>query len=489
MGTVGAIDPLSLGELAAIDAIYEPIPAFAEWTHEVPRPELWDRSRSELDALKAMPLSTDVLESAVRAVMRAAAFDTGAIEGLYKTDRGLTMTVATQAATWQAEIEAREPDARVYFEAQLEAYELVMDVATEARPVTEVWIRHLHEILTRPQDTYTVQTSVGSQERALPRGQYKSDPNHVQLADGSVHPYAPVEATAPEMARLITEISSDAFAEAHPVTQASYLHYCLVAIHPFADGNGRVSRAAASTYFYRSASVPLLILADQRTPYFMSLEAADRGEREPFVGFLSDAGRSAVGMVTEAIRTALAPRPADALLALNSLLSAQGGLTHYELDALAIRLQGEIQSVVADAINAIDPPPGVSKSLIGYGGPPDAIPTGYRAVATGDNGATGGVFSSSPPAQAEARFGVAAVVSISDDEAETFVLFDNVGARAGRDDRLVLGLHEVYPELSVSAQFRVRAYVERLVGTTLGALVSAARKQLVQGGYRIRGGA
>lgn len=484
---MGANDPLSAEELAAVDATYEPIPSFVEWPQEIPRPELWDRARSELDSLKASALSNDVLEFAVRTAVRVAAFDTGAIEGLYKTDRGLTMTVATQAATWQATVDAREPDARSYFEAQLEAYELVMDVVTDSRPVTEVWIRHLHEVLTRPQDTYTVQTLVGPQERPLPRGRYKPDPNHVRLGDDSIHPYAPVESTPPEMARLINEMGSEAFAAAHPVAQASYVHYCLAAIHPFADGNGRVARAVASTYLYRAASVPLLILADQRIPYFRSLEDADRGNRAPFILFVATAARSAVGMVIEAMRTALAPQSADALNILSSLLSAQGGLMHEELDAVGNRLQEEVQSLVSDVFDAIELPPGVSKSLGRYGGPPRSVPTGYRAILSVSNAAAGGSFRSSPPAHAAIDVSIQIAVSISNDEAETFVLFDRLSESPDDGDKLVLGLLDVYPEMSAAAQFRIRAYVERLVGTALANLAAEASEKLGQAGYRVEG--
>jgi Fic family protein len=141
----------------------------------VPRADLWGRLKTQLDTLKEETLPEGALDTAVRTAIRAAAFDTGAIEGLYKTDRGLTMTVATQAAAWQATVDEKAPDARAYFEAQLEAYELVFDVVTSARPVTEAWIRQLHEVLTGPQATYEVQTPVGPQLRALPRGRYKTD--------------------------------------------------------------------------------------------------------------------------------------------------------------------------------------------------------------------------------------------------------------------------------------------------------------------------
>jgi len=86
-------------------------------------------------------------------------------------------------------------------------------------------------------------TTVGPQEQALPKRQYKIMPNHVRTRKGADHSYAPVDVTPAEMARLVAELRSDAFLTAHPVLQAAYAHYGLVAIHPFADGNGRVARA------------------------------------------------------------------------------------------------------------------------------------------------------------------------------------------------------------------------------------------------------
>jgi Fic family protein len=476
---------MSREEVAVVDAAYEPILDFAAWPQAVPREDLWANAQSELEVLKQASLPSGALDSAVRTAIRAAAFDTGAIEGLYRTDRGLTMTVATQAAAWEAAVDAAAPDARAYFEAQLEAYELVLDVVTHARPVTEVWIRHLHEILTRVQETYEVQTPVGPQARTLPRGRYKTDPNHVRASGGSIHPYAPVDTTAPEMGRLVEQIGSDGFRGAHPVTQASYVHYCLAAIHPFADGNGRVARAVASIYFYRALSVPLVIFVDQRDGYLSALEAADRGDREPFIRFIAEAGRAAVGMVSESMRTALGPQTDDALRELSSLLSAQGGLSHVQLDRLAIRLQEEVQLVVAETMGKIELPPGVQGTPVRFGGGANFVPATYRAVRAADASPAGGQFESVAPAAASVQFSVRVAVSTSKDEAATFVLYDQFAEQKGDSRQLVLGLRDVYPELTVASQFRIRAYVERLVAIALATLVEKARVGLAQSGYPV----
>jgi hypothetical protein len=114
---------LSTEELTAIDASYAPFPAFAQWPTEVPHERVWDRQRTELTELGS-GADPAALRDAISTAMRAAAWDTGAIEGLYATDRGLTMSVATQATAWEDQVASRAPDARAFFEAQLAAYEL-----------------------------------------------------------------------------------------------------------------------------------------------------------------------------------------------------------------------------------------------------------------------------------------------------------------------------------------------------------------------------
>ena len=73
-------------------------------------------------------------------------------------------------------------------------------------------------------------------------------------------------------------------------------HYAFVCIHPFADGNGRVSRALASVFLYRSPGIPLVIFADQKNTYIDALEAADKGKYNLFVQFIADVCTDTVGL-------------------------------------------------------------------------------------------------------------------------------------------------------------------------------------------------
>ncbi|HYU31707.1 MAG TPA: Fic family protein [Thermoanaerobaculia bacterium] len=299
--------PSAPPSLEPADSLYRGFPGFSDWGSLQPEGEdLWSRFAASLEERRKKS-NPEVLKASVAVAIRAAALDTGALEGLYTVDRGFTMTVAVQGLAWEQMIEERGAGIRELFEAQLTAYELVLDAATRKLPITEAGIRALHETLCAPQQTYRVLTTAGWQEHELPKGQYKTQPNHVLLKDGTVHAYAPVDQVSAEMHRLVEQLRSSEFEAAHPVIQASWIHYAFVAIHPFADGNGRIARALASVYFYRCCSIPLLIFANQRLAYFGALHGADLGELPPLIGFFRDRGIDTMQLVTESLDTAGLP--------------------------------------------------------------------------------------------------------------------------------------------------------------------------------------
>jgi len=336
-------------DLRKLDVGYKGFAPFAEWAATPVDAVRWDRYVAIMS--ERAKVSEDILRRARQVVTRAAAIDTGAIEGLYEVDRGFTFTVATETAIWEASLDAKGPHVRPMFEAALSAYEYVLDLATNRTPMTEMIVRTLHQELCRPQETYTVATAVGVQDQPLIKGQYKTAPNHVRGRDGAMHSYAPVDLTPAEMHRLMGELSSAEFAAAHPVLQAAYAHFAFVAIHPFADGNGRVARALASVYTYRAASVPFLVLFEHRHAYYEALAAADHNVLEPFVSFSLARVLDAITLVDESIRTALVPDPGAAAEDLQRLYVTKGGYSHIDVDLAGERF---IDAVVAE-LNRIAP--------------------------------------------------------------------------------------------------------------------------------------
>ncbi|HVF06614.1 MAG TPA: Fic family protein [Frankiaceae bacterium] len=323
------------------DEVYELFPDVSGWTAVPFDPTTYDQYAALLEQARA-EATDEAREHAVRTAIRYAGTDTGAIEGLYTTDRGFTRTVAIEAAHWEAAANERGPNAAMIIKDQIHAYEWVLDLVTRKVPVTEHVIRELHAILCRNQDTYVVHTDAGEQRQPLPKGEYKRFPNNPTSAlTGRLHHYAPPDTVPAEMARLVTSLSSPEYTTAHPVIQAAYLHYSLVAIHPFADGNGRTTRALASVPLYRDVRVPLIVFRDQRDDYLDSLAAADAGERGPFVSFVEERVLDAVDLARNSVRVG-AIRDRDRSISTIQAAHRISGLDPDEIEALASRVKDEV---------------------------------------------------------------------------------------------------------------------------------------------------
>lgn len=239
--------------------------------------------------------------------------ETNAIEGVFATDRGFTRTVAMELQGWEDELESRGAHVRPAFEDALNGYELALDLATGKTPMSQLAIREMHARMTASQGEYRVRTSVGWQDRKLDHGEYKRYPNSPTRTDGTIHHYAAPEEVQAEMAKLIDEISSNAFQQAHPVVQASYIHYAFVVIHPFADGNGRVSRALAGVYLLRNPGIPFVMFSDRRGEYLDALEHADTGNYRPFIDFVEQRTIDALSLAVDHARLSSGPSAEDLL--------------------------------------------------------------------------------------------------------------------------------------------------------------------------------
>lgn len=337
---------------------YRPFPNFPGWAADFDPVTVEVYAARLADARAAA--TPEAMEAAVNVATRYAAVDTGAIEGLYATNRGFTRTIAEQTATWEAALRQHGPEVARSIGDALNGYEMVLDLVTQARPLTEAWIRRLHEVLCASQEMFTVATELGLQEQPLPKGSYKLAPNNPTNADtGRVFHYAPPIDTPAEMARLVAELASPEFLAAHPVVQAAYAHYAFVRIHPFADGNGRVARALAAVFLYRRPGVPLVIFADQKTRYLDALEAADQDLSGPFVAFVAERAIDTI----ELVRMSLGAQSTPAAMALEQIRRdlAIGG---EDRGVLATRVRDLIEVTLPVAVSSFHPPAEVSLQIL-----------------------------------------------------------------------------------------------------------------------------
>ena len=454
---------------------YQSFPDFVDWPGlPSSESEAWTVKVSQLEE-RRQGAKPEVLEKARTAALRAAALDSGALEGLYTVDRGFTMTVAQQVGAWEMALREKSDSALDLFGAQLEALELVMDAATGATPIVEAWIRRLHEVVCSPQETYLVMTDSGWQRKRLEKGAYKTEPNNPYSEAGHrLHTYAPVIQVPSEMHRLITQIESSEFERAHPVLQASYVHYGLAVIHPFADGNGRMARAIASIYLLRAARIPLLVFADQKKEYLDALEEADRGNRPALVRFFFDRAIDAMSLIHETLLTASRPTVRELASKLEGLVAAPGDLSKSEITALVTRSLQSAGSRLNELVGRLNIRGGVD---LRYGiddSDNRGAPAGYRRVVVASHGEAKILrvrLQSGVDQSAGVDGQIRIMVSLGDTAFP--LLFEwRVNLGSAPTETLDVRLSEVHPLERPSFRVRLEAWLERFLGHMLEALIS-----------------
>lgn len=430
---------------------YLPIGSFADWATLVINNRVWDACVERLDDARPRTASAaSDSPSYRRSLIAAAALNSGAIEGLHGAGRGLTRSVINNVAVWEPLVRSSEGSlAEAFVKASIEGFDMALDVATHADVLSEVWIRSLHDVVCAPQKTVPVVTSIDGQlvrtDRPFLRGAYKSGPNNVELADGSVHWYCPVAEVPIEMQRLVDALRSPEFEAAHPVLQASFAHHGFVAIHPFQDGNGRVARILASIYLLRAASIPLFIYDDERLPYFDALAAADRDDRQAFVNFVERISLDTLGFASDLARRTASPltvtQPRERIAEDISLAARRLD----ELVASEFRRLGDTISVGKDIVKRWEP--------MHFGATDQAV-NGRWPVTT--VAAQIRLESESTKAGASRFFRVFA------SESTDTVFPISVGANEATAD-LEFRLDDLHPKISTRAEIRVETMIQRVV--------------------------
>ena len=103
---------------------------------------------------------------------------------------------------------------------------------------------------------------------------------------GSKYPLSKPERIADEMDELFAWVASNRN-KFHPVEFAALLHKQFVFIHPFIDGNGRVSRLLMNTTLIQDGYMLAIIPPILRQDYINFLELAHRDDR-PFIDFIAE---------------------------------------------------------------------------------------------------------------------------------------------------------------------------------------------------------
>ena len=217
------------------------------------------------------------------------AIETGLIERLYTLDRGITQLLIERGihAALIPHERGTNPDAIVaMIRDHEEAVEGVFDFVKGTRPLSTSYIKELHALMTRHQETVEGLDSLGRKTSVpLIRGAYKRLPNNPLRPDGTIHEYCPPEQVDSEMDRLIA--LHHQHDDVAPEVEAAWLHHRFSQIHPFQDGNGRIARALATLVFVKAGWFPLVVRDRERAEYIDALEVADDGDLNPLVDYFA----------------------------------------------------------------------------------------------------------------------------------------------------------------------------------------------------------
>ncbi len=267
--------------------------------------EVWAEQKDRLADPEPLKVFNERLQ-------RQWAIETGVIERVYSLDRGITQLLIERgidASLIPHEATNKDPElVAQIIQDQKEAIEGVFDFVAGRRPFGTSYIKELHAVLTRHQDTTSGQDSLGRQvEVTLLRGEFKKLPNNPTRTDGEVHEYSPPEQVASEIDRLIALHETHELEGVAPEVEAAWVHHRFTQIHPFQDGNGRVARALATLILIKAGWFPLVVTRDDRVRYIDALEEADGGRLEPltslFVSLERKAFVNALSIAGDVLRT------------------------------------------------------------------------------------------------------------------------------------------------------------------------------------------
>lgn len=169
------------------------------------------------------------------------------------------------------------------------AYYYIKQIANDPeRLLNERIIRELHEIiLVRPFWKEAITPDGQTTKREIRVGEYKKQPNSVRLPNGELFEYKSPEATPAAMYDLLNWFHEEIRKkELHPIVLGALLHYKFVCIHPFDDGNGRLSRLLLNYVLLKHQLPPIIIKSDDKKNYLAALNKADSGDMDAFINYV-----------------------------------------------------------------------------------------------------------------------------------------------------------------------------------------------------------
>jgi Fic family protein len=169
-----------------------------------------------------------------------------------------------------------------------EAIDYLFEIVSNQRAISEGLIKELNFLILSGVNYTSAQDINGNptKKKANP-GEYKKLPNHVLLPDGTIHQYVEPLQVPLQMEELVNWLRENENT-LYPILLASIVHYNLVRIHAFDDGNGRGARILMNLILMKHNFFPAVIRTEKKRFYLDALQKADNGDIYPFIKFIAN---------------------------------------------------------------------------------------------------------------------------------------------------------------------------------------------------------
>jgi Fic family protein len=221
-----------------------------------------EEKKKRLDNLR--PLPREALKKLLEDIRLRHTYHSDAIEGntltLQETKLVIEVGITIGGKPLKDHVEAKN---------DAEAFDVMITLVQAKKPISQDIIQEIHERVTR-----------GTLEES---GKYRTQ--NVRIAGSKTTPpsYTNIVKLMEEYISNIKEL------KLHSIKKAAFIHHELVRIHPFLDGNGRVSRLITNLYLMKQGYPPIVLKKEDRGKYYQVLQRADDGDVSPFANFIAQA--------------------------------------------------------------------------------------------------------------------------------------------------------------------------------------------------------
>ena len=252
--------------------------------------------KQQLDSLK--PFSQEVEGHVMQKIKLDWNFHSNAIEG-NKLTRGETYSVLMYDLAASGKTVKDHTDIKGHNK----AIDFIATLVDENIDLAEIDIRNLHKIVLQEPYKKEVHTSVGVQYRPISIGEYKKMPNNVKTITDEIHFYADPQQVPILMGELVSWYNEARKNEKiHPSVLAAFFHHQFVKIHPFDDGNGRLSRILMNLILMQKGYPPAIVKYKDRVKYYSVLNQADKDEYPPLFDHIAEAVSDSLNLYFKAAR-------------------------------------------------------------------------------------------------------------------------------------------------------------------------------------------